>query len=94
MVEYLSGERIQGSSTSGATDGIGSAGDLTLSGTTSYATGLVGKCLYADFSGTETQQATPAGNFFSQARTNNDDFNFIHTAGEAWTINFWVKHTV
>ena len=94
MVEYLSGNRIQGSSTSGATDGIGSAGDLTLSGTTSYATGLVGKCIYADFSGTEGQQGTPAGNFFSQARTNNNDFNFIHTAGEAWTINLWVKPTV
>ena len=91
MVEYLSGNRIQGSSTSGAIDGIGSAADLTLTGTTSYNTGLIGKCLYADFLGTETQQATPAGNFFSQARTNNDDFNFIHTSGEAWTINFWVK---
>ncbi len=80
--------------TSGAPDGIGSAGDLTLSGTTSYNTGLVGKCLYADFSGTEGQQGTPAGNFFGQARTNNDDFNFIHTNGEAWTINLWVKPTV
>ena len=78
----------------GTTDGLGSDVDLTLSGTTSYATGLIGKCLYADFSGTESQQATPAGNFFSQARTNNDDFNFIHTAGQAWTINFWVKPTV
>ena len=94
MVEYLSGNRIQGSTTSGATDGIGSAADLTLSGTTSYNTGLIGKCLYADFSGTEGTQGTPAGNFFSQARTNNDDFNFIHTAGEAWTINLWVKPTV
>ena len=94
MVEYLSGGRLQGSSESGYPDGLSTLADLTATGTTSYNTGLVGKCLYADFSGTEGQQGTPAGNFFSQARTNNDDFNFIHTNGEAWTINFWVKPTV
>jgi len=91
MVEYLSGGRIQGSSESGYPDGLSTLADLTSTGTISYTTGLAGKCIHCNFSGSESQGGTPAGNFFGQARTNTDDFNFIHTGGQAWTINFWIK---
>jgi len=91
MVDYLSGGRIQGSSESGYPDGLSTLADLTATGTISYTTGLAGKCIHCNFSGSESQGGTPAGNFFGQARTNTDDFNFIHTGGQAWTINFWIK---
>ena len=76
----------------GATDGIGSEGDLTNSGTITYNAGLVGKCIHCDFAGTEgTGSGAPTGTFFRQANSNNNDFNFIHTAGQTWTVNFWIK---
>ena len=76
----------------GATDGIGAEGDLTNSGTITYNAGLVGKCIHCDFAGTEgTGSGAPTGTFFRQANSNNNDFNFIHTAGQTWTVNFWIK---
>ena len=46
MVEALSGGRWQGSSESGYPDGLSTLADLTATGTISYTTGLIGKCIH------------------------------------------------
>ena len=79
-IKYLDTKRIRGSSTGGASDGLGSSADMTNSGGTQNITGILDKGWYTGTSGG-----------YTYAGSTNADWAFMNTTDCKFSIAFWCK---
>jgi len=79
-IKYLDAKRIRGSSTAGASDGLGSSADMTNSGGTQNITGILDKGWYTGTSGG-----------YTYAGSTNADWAFMNTTDCKLSIAFWCK---
>jgi len=79
-IKYLDAKRIRGSSTAGASDGLGSSADMTNSGGTQNITGILDKGWYTGTSGG-----------YTYAGSTNADWAFMNTTDCKFSIAFWCK---
>ena len=79
-IQYLDSKRIRGSSTGGASDGLGSSADMTNSGGTQNITGILDKGWYTGTSGG-----------YTSAGSTNADWAFMNTTNCKFSIAFWCK---